>query len=153
MGIELSGPGTIIVKNNIFHTDCQNEITPHPFFIHEPDDTLLDADHNLYYSLDEYAENADFAKDWDCYPDFDLCHCDFLCWQGLGYGLNSQYTLPGFAAYDPYEPSFVNQDFQLAPGSPAVDSGIVIPGVTDGYEGAAPDIGRHEFVNDRVCPM
>ncbi|MBI2844024.1 MAG: carboxypeptidase regulatory-like domain-containing protein, partial [Armatimonadetes bacterium] len=35
-------------------------------------------------------------------------------------------------------------DFRLMPGSPAIDAGIVIPGITDGYTGAAPDVGAYE---------
>jgi hypothetical protein len=35
-------------------------------------------------------------------------------------------------------------DFRLKPGSAAVDKGIVIPQVTDGFTGAAPDLGALE---------
>ena len=35
-------------------------------------------------------------------------------------------------------------DFHLKPGSAAVDKGIVIPQVTDGFTGAAPDLGALE---------
>jgi hypothetical protein len=36
-------------------------------------------------------------------------------------------------------------DFRLKPGSAAVDKGVVIPQVTDGYAGAAPDLGALEL--------
>jgi hypothetical protein len=36
-------------------------------------------------------------------------------------------------------------DLTLKPGSAAVDRGVVIPNVTDGYTGAAPDIGAYEL--------
>ena len=36
-----------------------------------------------------------------------------------------------------------NGDFRLRPGSPAIDAGMVIPGVP--YKGSAPDIGAFEF--------
>jgi hypothetical protein len=36
-------------------------------------------------------------------------------------------------------------DFTLAAGSPAIDAGIVLPGVTDRYTGMAPDLGALEF--------
>ncbi|QDT68950.1 Beta-agarase A precursor [Planctomycetes bacterium MalM25] len=39
---------------------------------------------------------------------------------------------------------FAGKDFRLAPGSDAIDSGIVIPGINDGYLGAAPDAGAFE---------
>jgi parallel beta-helix repeat protein len=35
-------------------------------------------------------------------------------------------------------------DFSLLAGSPMIDKGAVIPGITDGYVGAAPDIGAYE---------
>lgn len=62
-----------------------------------------------------------------------------------------------------YTPSdfvdFNGRDFQLAPGSGAIDAGIVLPGINDDYLGAAPDAGAfesgrapwvagHNFVNE-----
>ena len=35
-------------------------------------------------------------------------------------------------------------DFRLRPGSAAVDAGIVIPNITDGFTGKAPDLGAYE---------
>jgi hypothetical protein len=35
-------------------------------------------------------------------------------------------------------------DFSLLSGSPMIDMGAVIPGITDGYAGSAPDIGAYE---------
>jgi hypothetical protein len=35
-------------------------------------------------------------------------------------------------------------DFRLKPGSAAVDKGIAIPNVTDGFTGSAPDLGALE---------
>ncbi len=45
------------------------------------------------------------------------------------------------------DPGFVDgaaADFDLASGSPAIDRGLLIPGVTDGYLGGGPDLGRYE---------
>ncbi|MEK3916749.1 DNRLRE domain-containing protein [Paenibacillus sp. FSL H7-0331] len=39
----------------------------------------------------------------------------------------------------------VHFDFRLQAESPAVDMGTVIAGITDGYTGAAPDIGAYEY--------
>ncbi|WP_328472848.1 RICIN domain-containing protein [Streptomyces sp. NBC_00448] len=39
---------------------------------------------------------------------------------------------------------FAANDFTLAPGSPAIDAGTPVAGVTDGYAGAAPDQGAYE---------
>lgn len=40
---------------------------------------------------------------------------------------------------------FAGRDFRLAAGSGAIDTGIVLPGVNDGYSGEAPDAGAYEF--------
>ncbi|MBO9610957.1 MAG: discoidin domain-containing protein, partial [Paenibacillaceae bacterium] len=48
---------------------------------------------------------------------------------------------------DTTNPMFTNaatHDYSLQSGSPAVDAGSVIPGITDGYAGAAPDLGALE---------
>jgi len=47
-------------------------------------------------------------------------------------------------------PLFVNSKegglgFRLQPGSPAIDCGQVIDGVTDSFKGKAPDAGAYEF--------
>ena len=36
-------------------------------------------------------------------------------------------------------------DFRLKPGSAAIDRGAVLPTITDGYAGAAPDLGAYEL--------
>ena len=48
------------------------------------------------------------------------------------------------------DPKFTNAGegglkFRLRPDSPAIDRGAVIPGVTDGFIGSAPDIGAYEY--------
>jgi hypothetical protein len=37
-----------------------------------------------------------------------------------------------------------DSDFHLKPGSAAIDKGVIIPQVTDGFAGAAPDLGALE---------
>jgi hypothetical protein len=36
-------------------------------------------------------------------------------------------------------------DFRLRPGSPAVDAGVELPTITDGFAGKAPDLGAYEL--------
>lgn len=36
------------------------------------------------------------------------------------------------------------EDFRLQSNAPAIDTGVVIPGFTDGYAGGAPDLGAYE---------
>ncbi|AXY11284.1 carbohydrate-binding cenc domain protein (plasmid) [Bacillus thuringiensis LM1212] len=39
----------------------------------------------------------------------------------------------------------INHNYHLLTNSPAKDTGIVIPGITDSYVGSAPDIGAYEY--------
>jgi len=43
-------------------------------------------------------------------------------------------------------------DFRPRPGSPLIDAGTPIPGITDGFRGKAPDIGAYEFGAERWVP-
>ena len=43
-------------------------------------------------------------------------------------------------------------DFRPRPDSPLVDAGLVIPGMTDGFHGSAPDIGAYESGQDAWRP-
>src|SRR5215469_4987884 len=49
---------------------------------------------------------------------------------------------------DPGDPQKVytpdGLDFSLRPGAPAIDAGVVLPGITDGFTGRAPDLGAFE---------
>lgn len=38
-----------------------------------------------------------------------------------------------------------NMDFRLKPHSAAIDRGVVLPTITDGFNGSAPDLGAYEF--------
>ena len=46
---------------------------------------------------------------------------------------------------DPLFTSSATGDFSLQAGSPAIDAGMLLNGITRAYSGAAPDIGAHEF--------
>jgi hypothetical protein len=50
----------------------------------------------------------------------------------------------GIVAPDPGWTDSANSDYRLQPGSVCIDAGTVIPGFTQSYDGAAPDIGAYE---------
>lgn len=45
-----------------------------------------------------------------------------------------------------------NMDFRPAAGSPLIDAGVDIPGITDGFIGSAPDLGAYEYGGDHWKP-
>ncbi|SDC05420.1 Right handed beta helix region [Paenibacillus sp. UNCCL117] len=49
------------------------------------------------------------------------------------------------AGLDPLFADPLQHDYRLQAGSPAIDAGRVIPAITDGYAGAAPDVGAYEY--------
>ncbi len=59
----------------------------------------------------------------------------------------ANYTGPAPMLVDP-----AKFDFRPRRGSPLIDAGLVIPGITDGYLGKAPDIGAYEFGAPRWVP-
>ena len=60
----------------------------------------------------------------------------------VDYDVFQKATPPGPDPRTPYKPS--DFDFQLRPGSAAVDAGIRLPGVNDDFTGRAPDLGAYE---------
>lgn len=54
---------------------------------------------------------------------------------------NNAHSIEG----DPLFVNFAAGDYRLKVGSPARNAGVVISGVTDGYTGAAPDVGCYEM--------
>jgi hypothetical protein len=55
----------------------------------------------------------------------------------------------GLTAPASYKTALTPTDATLAPRSDAIDHGMVLPNVTDGYQGAAPDLGAQET----GCPV
>ena len=53
------------------------------------------------------------------------------------------YELDGIRA-DPRYMDVTANDYRLRPDSPALDVGEIVPGVSDTYSGAGPDLGYHE---------
>ena len=70
---------------------------------------------------------------------------------GTGNFANDLATLRQKTPYEDHgvtgDPRFVDRaahDYHLKSGSPAIDAGVAVSGVSDTWNGAAPDIGRFE---------
>jgi hypothetical protein len=75
----------------------------------------------------------------------------FVRWMGTNYANLAalRAAVPGFEAAGVQMPpslaSPATGNYRLAPGSTAIDRGVVLPGINDGYAGAAPDLGAFDF--------
>lgn len=77
--------------------------------------------------------------DWGNAFDYDFSN---KAWQS--FVTNQEQETNGIVAPDPGWTDPANSDYRLQPGSVCVDAGAVIPGFTQSYDGAAPDIGAYE---------
>ena len=57
---------------------------------------------------------------------------------------NESYNLEGLSSADLQFVDLVSNNFRLAVGSPAIDAGQVVSGITEEFNGAAPDVGAVE---------
>ena len=67
----------------------------------------------------------------------------------VDYDVFVRVTPPGPDPRTIYRPA--DFDFQLRPGAAAVDAGVRLPGVNDGFSGRAPDLGAYE--RERPVPI
>jgi hypothetical protein len=86
------------------------------------------------YSASDNRQNFDNDFDYDLYngrvPKAQQAH-----------GVRGQ---PVYAAGAGFDPASKTGRFQLDPNSPGAGAGVVIPNFSDGYTGAAPDVGAHQ---------
>lgn len=116
---------------------------------------LVYARNNIWTGINHALRNKDISYpvnlDYDNLWNAD--NGDLVRWD------NTKYTsLAAFSAatgQEPHgfnlDPGFVGPqagDYTLNSLSPLIDAGVLIPGINDGYEGAAPDIGAFEFAPD-----
>ncbi|MGA1137603.1 MAG: hypothetical protein ACO30K_15420, partial [bacterium] len=77
--------------------------------------------------------------DWGNFFDYDFSN---KAWQSFVTGQGQEAN--GIVAPDPGWTDPANSDYRLQLNSVCVDAGAVIPGFTQSYDGAAPDIGAYE---------
>jgi hypothetical protein len=133
----------IDMRNNIFHgtlVDIGNNNYGRCVLDEgdSPDSTsFATRDYNLYFQQDPgqpitgsehgFGGWDTFMSEWD--------------WWRTGSGFETHSPNPQRTLFVDRE----NGDFRLRVDSPAVDTGVRIPGFNDDYEGAAPDLGAIEF--------
>jgi len=142
-------PYSLIIFNNVTNIDLRNNIIHGtlPYnngandarcVMDQGASSFVIRDYNLYYQEDQnqpFTGSQYGVGGWDTFID------EWDTWR----------TTSGFETHSPniQDPRFVdrqNGDFHLLVDSPAIDTGIYIPGINDGYSGAAPDLGALEFM-------
>lgn len=114
--------------------------------------TRVELRNNIWVGTD-YALYYQNEGDEPFEEDHDLLYSTgdrLVRWQGSNYATLAEYTAAtgqcphGVSA----APAFAGEaggDYRLSEGSPAVDRGVVLPGINDGFAGAAPDLGAFEL--------
>lgn len=140
--------GPVFLYHNTFLTEAPG--TDALALLNPGESTLLVARNNIFagtqYAIYKVNPIA-LDLDWDALHSTDPVR--FVKWEGTGLvdlaELQSAegQELNGLAA-PPLLADPAGGDFTPEPDSPLVDRGLVIPGINDGFEGAAPDIGAVE---------
>jgi hypothetical protein len=117
----LGDPGTLVTNFNIYNNTFASPTA-------------------VLYNVDHYSFRNNIVQQWDCRG-----------YNAPGVGTGDQVfsnNLEGSGTNNCPDPLYTNPaagDFTLRAGSPAIDGGMTIPGITDGHAGTAPDIGAYEF--------
>lgn len=84
-------------------------------------------------------------RDWD-FVTYDSVYVDSTVKQWAN-NLNAAYDRASWQFVDT-----MNDDYSLRESSPAVDAGVAIAGITDGFVGNAPDLGAYEYGAEPWAP-
>lgn len=110
-------------------------------------------------ATDHTSPPVTFDMDYNGYFSNRTCigSCRLFNWLGVDYpNLTSFAAASGQEAHGRWvNPSFVDPgsgNFTLQNGSGAIDQGVVLAGINDGYSGAASDLGAFENFPDSVAP-
>jgi hypothetical protein len=103
------------------------------------------------YVITDYGKVVNLDTDLD-YDNLDTTHSSyFVKWKNIDYATLSEFQVAtsqepsGFSV----ESKFVDisqGDFRLMSDSPLINSGVILPGINDNFEGSAPDIGAYEYI-------
>lgn len=108
------------------------------------------------YALNNYNETQPIDFDYDGL--YTTNPNEFVYWgSGPNRHMRDLATFQSLTGQEPHglnvEPGFADAgsgDYTLDATSDLIDAGVVIPGINDDYEGAAPDVGAYEFAPSLV---
>jgi hypothetical protein len=143
----------------LYHNTCHTAVAGQPGFLFKQYSNWnnIVSRNNIYagtsYALESSSNRNPVDFDYDNL--YTTAAGKLVRWAG-----NSYTTIPAFYSATGLEqhglnhnPEFINpsSDFRLSAGSPLIDSGVMIPGVNDGYLGDKPDIGKYEYGSESVA--
>lgn len=114
----------LTMRNNIIQTDVAGQLII--VVMSSAGTTGWDVDYTLY----RRTAGLDTNTHWH--------------WKGSGYSLADWKTQSGGDEHAVYGDALFTGDYTLGAGSPAIDAGVEVSGVTESYLGLAPDIGYAE---------
>lgn len=141
--------GALLLYHNTFYSSAPN--TEALYLLNPGNSTYIRSRNNIYAATrDVLVKVNPVVLDWN----HDLLHTSaanrLVRWMGSNYTTlaalqaATQQQLDGLVA----PPGFnapANGNFSLHASSAAIDRGQVLPGINDGFAGAAPDIGAFEY--------
>ncbi|MBN1671235.1 MAG: right-handed parallel beta-helix repeat-containing protein [Kiritimatiellae bacterium] len=147
---------------HIYHNTCYTEVAGQDGFLFKQYSawTNVISRNNIYagtdYALDNWSSENPVDFDYDNL--YTTHGSRFVRWAGVSYGtVAAFYAGTGQEQHgQSYAPVFVDRaggDYRLPADSPLIDKGVAIPGINDGYTGAAPDIGAFEIEGGPSAPQ
>lgn len=139
-----ANPYGLVIFNNVSHIDMRNNIIHGVLPAAAEARCVLDEgasgfsvrDYNLYYQDDP---NEPFTGSENGVGGWNTLMSDWDTWRAA-----SGFEASGRRPQDPMFADPAAGNLGLSANSPAVDAGVPIPGINDGYQGKGPDLGAIE---------
>ncbi|TDR43301.1 parallel beta-helix repeat protein [Tahibacter aquaticus] len=146
--------GPVLLYHNSFVTTVAN--TESMYLLNPGNSTFIRSRNNIYAATRDVLNKVNpVVLDWN----YDVLHTTaanrLVRWLGTSYTMlaawqaATQQELDGVVGA-PNLVAAAAGDYRLGPGSAAIDRGVALAGINDGYVGAAPDAGALEFDADRI---
>lgn len=141
--------GALLLYHNTFYTSAPN--TEALYLLNPGNSTFIRSRNNIYAATrDVLVKVNPVTLDWNHDLLFTTAANRLVKWMGSSYTTlgalqgATQQQLDGLVA-TPGLTAPASGNFHLRPDSAAIDRGQVLPGINDGFAGAAPDMGAFEY--------
>lgn len=152
LGIRGSVTGDINIYNNVFqvpyygiHLKAGNATIKNNIFYktYHPNNPVQSPENDPYYKYDIFLENGATAT-----ADYNLHSLESKITNTATIGPNKIFGDPKFEGT-----GYEREEFYLKTGSPAIDAGVLISGITDNVVDGFADLGPNEAVNAAARPL